>query len=91
MEYPVISIRIISSGSIERRPVVLRKASTGSNAVELEMAVDPAQQVICRNVIIKAQVVEELRRSCLTSHLRSILRKSMQRSNHGVRVPTTPG
>jgi len=38
------------------------------------MAVNPAQQVICRNVIIK-ELVKELRRSGLTSHHCSIIRK----------------
>lgn len=61
------------------------------DTVEFEMVVNPAQQVVCRNVIIKAEVVEKLRWSCLASHHDSILRKSMQRLNHGVRVPTTPG
>ena len=32
------------------------------------MAVNPAQQMVCRDVIIEAEVVEELRRSRLTSH-----------------------
>ncbi|MBW6423226.1 hypothetical protein KX729_17345, partial [Rhizobium sp. XQZ8] len=35
-------------------------------------------------------VVEELRRSCLTSHHRPILRKSMRRLNHDNAAPTTP-
>ncbi|WP_333718175.1 hypothetical protein [Agrobacterium tumefaciens] len=48
------------------------------------MTVDTAQQVVGRNVIIKAEVVEELRWSCLTSHHRSIP-KSMRRLNHAYR------
>jgi hypothetical protein len=51
------------------------------------MAVDPTQHVVEGNVIIKAEVVEELRRSCLASHHRSILRKSMQRLNHDIGGP----
>ncbi|MFW8584438.1 hypothetical protein ACOJBM_04440 [Rhizobium beringeri] len=34
-------------------------------------------------MIIEAEVVDELRRSLLTCHHRSILRKSMRRLNHG--------
>ncbi|WP_170318983.1 hypothetical protein [Agrobacterium tumefaciens] len=41
-------------------------------------------------MIIKAEVVEELRRSCLASHHRSILRKSMQRLNHDIGGPAMP-
>ncbi|CUX05662.1 hypothetical protein AGR1C_pAt40005 [Agrobacterium fabacearum TT111] len=49
------------------------------------MSIDPAQQVVSRDMIIKAEVVEELRRSRLTSHHRSILRKSVRRLNHAYR------
>src|SRR3546814_2459939 len=62
-----------------------------SHAVEIEMAVNPAQQVVCRNVIIEAEVVEELCRSRLTSHHRSTLRKSCRALNHAVRASAMAG
>ncbi|MBB4167617.1 hypothetical protein FHX09_001448 [Rhizobium sp. BK538] len=67
--YPMISIRIIiSSGSIEGRPVAVERLQLRSNAIQVEMAVNPAQQMVYRDVIIEAEVVKELRRNCLTSH-----------------------
>jgi hypothetical protein len=60
-----------------------------ANAIEFEMTVYPPQQVLGGDVIINAEVIKELRRSCLTSHHRSILRKSIRRLNHGSLVPTT--
>jgi hypothetical protein len=72
-----------TSGAVERLQLC-------PDTVELEMAVNPAQQVISRNVIIKAEVVEKLRWSCLTSHHRSILRKSMRRLNHDIDTPAMP-
>ncbi|MGO8038033.1 hypothetical protein [Rhizobium leguminosarum] len=53
------------------------------------MAVDAAQQMIGRNVIIEAEVVEELRRNRLTPH-HSIRRKSMRRLNHDTKASATP-
>ncbi|CAN7691493.1 hypothetical protein [Rhizobium sp. LjRoot258] len=52
------------------------------------MAVDPAQQMVCWDVIIKAEVVEELRRSRLTSHhSRLIPCKSLRGLNHASQAP----
>jgi hypothetical protein len=58
-----------------------------SNPVQFEMSVNPAQQVICRNVIIKAEVLEELQLPDIHHH--SILRKSTRRLNHDNAAPTT--
>lgn len=49
------------------------------------MTVYPPQQVLGGDVILDTEVIKELRRSCLTSHHRSILRKSMRRLNHAYR------
>ncbi|WP_172723803.1 hypothetical protein [Neorhizobium sp. T25_27] len=53
------------------------------------MSVDPAQQVVGKDMIIKVEVIEELRRSRLTSHHRTILRKSIRRLNHGAEASST--
>ncbi|SCX27366.1 hypothetical protein DSM25558_4214 [Agrobacterium sp. DSM 25558] len=39
-----------------------------SNAIDFEMTVYSAPQVLGGDVIINAEVIKELRRSCLTSH-----------------------
>jgi hypothetical protein len=39
-----------------------------SNAIEFEMTVYSAQQVLGGDVVINAEAIKELRRSCLTSH-----------------------
>jgi cysteine synthase len=58
---PVISIRIINSRSTEGRTSgAAERLQQRSHAIEFEMAVDPAQHVVGGNLIIKAEVGEEL-------------------------------
>ncbi|WP_156390032.1 MULTISPECIES: hypothetical protein [Rhizobium/Agrobacterium group] len=54
------------------------------------MVVDPTQHVVEGDVIINAQVAEEQRRSCLASHHRSTLGKSVRRLNHDIGGPAMP-
>jgi hypothetical protein len=60
------------------------------DALQIETAVDVAQQVIGRNVIVAAELVEELRRSCLKTQHRPALRKATGRSDHAGSPQSTP-
>ena len=52
------------------------------NIAQIKEAVDPAQQMIVRNVILKAEVVEQPLRYCLHPHHRSALRAN--HLEHGI-------
>jgi len=84
-----MSIRIISSGSIEGRPI--ERLQLLPNIAQIKEAVDPAQQMIIRNVILKAEVVEQPLRCCLRPHHRSRPpRKSQGKRNHGTTPRSSP-
>jgi hypothetical protein len=75
-----------------------RRASDGAveglqscaDALQVKKAVDAAQQVIGRDMVVEAEVVEELRRSHLHAHHCPALRNATGEWNHANAVRSMP-
>ena len=74
-------MRIISSGSIEGRPICCKTASAIAKIIEVEMPVDAPEQVIGGDVIIEAEIVEQPSRRRLNAHHRRIPPPNQQELN----------
>jgi hypothetical protein len=70
---------------IDRGPAdaAVKRLQFQADAVKIEEDIDPPLQVIEGNMIIEAEIVEQLRRCNLNTHHRPALQKAAGRWNHG--------
>lgn len=76
MQQPMISIRIIRSGSIEGRPVSLYPDNT-----QIDEPVDRTQQVVGRHVVLDAEAVKRFLHHRPLAHHQKISRQRDQRTS----------
>jgi len=62
----------------------VERLQLGAHPLEIEEAVDPAQQVIGRHMVVEAEIVEQLRRRHLRAHLDPAPRSNSRMESHAL-------
>jgi hypothetical protein len=78
---------------IDRRAAngAIKRLQGIADALQVKKAVNAAQQVIGRDMVVEAEVVEELRRSHLQAHRRPALRTATGEWKHARTAQSMPG